>query len=213
MIAATLARSSNEKADMLTYDAMELWLSAQKRKLKHSDYWESYEMGLDAPTNEQLAMLAVNLARKINDKPKKLVNAALEIWYEAAAKLEDDHFDAELGWLYPPNFTHEDAGRDGNIMRDAFFKKVLPASKKSRTFEIGRIGRAFIRSCFCKQFNKEPTGEETQSFYDKWNAGKKEDAEKLASFDFPEWYRQYIKEARRAAGKISASKKKLKKRL
>ena len=65
MIAATLARSRNERPDMLTYDAMELWLSAQKRKLNHCSYWDSYgEMGVNPPTHEDLATLAISLARK-----------------------------------------------------------------------------------------------------------------------------------------------------
>ena len=208
-----IARNSSEKPDMLTFDAMELWLSAQKRKLKHSDFWDSYEMGVLNPTHEQLANLAVNLARKINDNPKKLVNAALEIWYEAGFKLEDEHFDAQINLVYLNLFKLDDTGPGGKVSRDVFFKRVLPASKRSRSYEIGRIGRAFLRSLFCEQFNKEPGSDEFESFYVKWNAGHIGDANELAQNQFQTWYRQYVIASRRSAGKISAAAKKLKKKL
>lgn len=208
-----IARNSSEKPDMLTFDAMELWLSAQKRKLKHSDFWESYEMGVLNPTHEQLAKLAGNLARKINDDPKKLINAALEIWYAAGFKLEEEHFDAQINLVYLNLFKLGDIGSDGKVSRDIFFKKTLPASKRSRSYEIGKIGRAFLRSLFYEQFNKEPASDEFESFYAKWNAGHIGDANKLAQNQFQPWYQQYVLASRRAAGKISAAKKKLKKKL
>jgi hypothetical protein len=200
-----IARNTSEKPDMLTFDAMELWLSAQKRKLNHSDFWQSYEMGVLNPTHEQLATLAVNLARKISDNPKNLVNAALEIWYEAGFKLEYDHFDAEINLVHLDLFTGKDLGADGKVLRDDFFKKVLPPSKRSRSYEVGRIGRAFIHSLFCAQFKEDQADEKFESFYAKWNAGHITDANKLAQNQFQCWYRQYIKESRRAAGLNSAA--------
>jgi hypothetical protein len=208
-----IARNSSEKPDMLTFDAMEIWLSAQKRKLMHSDFWESYEMGVLNPTHEQLAKLAVNLARKINDNPKELVNAALEIWYEAGFKMEHEHFDAQNNLVYLHLFKLHDTCPDGKVSRDVFFKKTLPASKRSRSYEIGRIGRAFLRSLFGEQFKKEPAIDEFESFYAKWNAGHIEEANKLAQNQFQPWYRQHIIASRRAAGEKSAAKKKLKKKL
>jgi hypothetical protein len=217
MIAATLARSSNERADMLTYDAMELWLSAQKRKVNHCSYWESYgEMGVNSPTHEDLAMLAVNLARNINDEPKKLVNAAFEIWIEAGFKVESDYFDGCLGVMKAQEntiFTIADYDKGRSVIpRDKFFKKILPPSKRSRSYDLAKLGKAFVRFLFRVQFDREPSEGEFHDFYKKWNAGNLDQAHDLA-WNFMTWHKQQIREARRAAGKISAFKKKLKKRL
>ena len=146
MIAATLARSRNETPDLVTYSAMELWKSARERNLKPRDYWESRPEGVDVPTHEQLAMLAVGLAKNIQDSPANLVKMAEAIWYEAGFKLEQDHFDTYIKILYPPIFTREDQDKAGNVSRDNFFKKVLPPSKKNRTFDIARIGKAYVLS-------------------------------------------------------------------
>ena len=217
LIAATLARSSNERADMLTYDAMELWLSAQKRKLNHCSFWDSYgEMGVNPPTHEDLAMLAVNLARNINDEPKKLVNAAYEIWIEAGFKCESDFFDGCLGVMKAEEnkiFTIADYDKVVQVIpRDVFFKKILPPSKRNRSFDLANIGKAFVRYQFREQFHREPDDGEFQFFYKNWNAGDLDQAHSLA-WNFLAWNKQQIREARRSAGKISAYKKKLKKKL
>jgi len=217
MIAATLARSSNERPDMLTYDAMELWLSAQKRRVNHCSYWDSYgEMGINSPTHEDLAMLAVNLARNINDDPRKLVDAAYAIWIEAGFKAENDFFDGCLGVMESQvntifTIADYDKGRPV-IPRDKFFKKILPPSKRNRSYDLGRIGKAFVRFLFRVQFDREPSEGEFHDFYKEWNAGTLDQAHDLA-WNFMTWQKQQIREARRAAGKISASKKKLKKGL
>jgi hypothetical protein len=217
MIAATLARSSNERPDMLTFDAMELWLSAQKRKVNHCSYWESYgEMGVNPPTHEELAMLAVNLARNINDEPKKLVNAAYEIWIEAGFKAECDYFDGCFGVMKAQEntiFTIADYDKGGPVIpRDKFFKKILPPSKRNRSYDLAKIGKAFVRYQFLDQFNREPSEEEFNDFYTKWDAGDLDQAHGL-TWNFMTWHKQQIQEARRSAGKISANKKKLKKKL
>jgi hypothetical protein len=215
MLAATLARSSNERPDMLTYDAMELWLSAQKRKLNHFSYWESYgEMGVNSPTHEDLAMLAVNLARNINDEPKKLVNAAYEIWIEAGFKVESEYFDGALA-VYNgevnSNFTCADYDKDGQIIsRDKFFKRVLPQSKRNRSYDLAKVGKAFVRHQFRLQFHREPGEEEFQFFYKNWNAGNLTQANELFWY-FQTWYNQKIRETRRAAGMKSAQVKKTRK--
>ena len=217
LIAATLARSSNERPDMLTYDAMELWLSAQKRKANHCSYWESYgEMGVNSPTHEDLAMLAVNLARNINDEPKKLVDAAYAIWIEAGFKVESDFFDGCLGVMKAKEntiFTIADYGKDErSIPRDRFFKKILPPSKRNRSYDLAKIGKAFIRYQFRLQFSRDPSELEFHDFYEKWNAGDLDQAHSIA-WNFSGWNKERIREARRSAGKISAYKKKLKKKL
>ena len=202
---------------MLTYDAMELWLSAQKRKQNHCSYWDSYgEMGVNSPTHEDLAMLAVNLARNIHDEPKKLVNAAFEIWIEAGFKVESDFFDGCLGVMKAQEntiFTIADYDRGGrSIPRDKFFKKVLPPSKRNRSYDLAKVGKAFVRYQFQEQFNREPNEIEFNDFYKKWNAGDLDQAHCLA-WHFLTWNKQQIREARRSAGKISAFNKKLKKKL
>ncbi len=217
LIAATLARSSNERADMLTYDAMELWQSAQKRRVKHCSYWESYgEMGVNPPKHEDLAMLAVNLARKITDEPKKLVDAAYEIWIEAGFKVESDFFDGYLGVMKAEEntiFTNTDYEKGRPVVsRDIFFKKGLPPSKRNRTYDVAKVGKAFIRHQFRLQFDRNPTELEFHDFYEKWNAGDLDTAHSLL-WNFLAWNKQQIREARRSAGKISASQKKLKKKL
>jgi hypothetical protein len=146
------------------------------------------------PTHEQLAMIAATLAGKTNEAPDKLVHAALEIWHAAGLKL-----------AYMPSVSIITASIDcfeaGVIIsRDKFFKKLLPASKKYRTYEVARVGKVFIRHLYCKKFGKEPSDKEFTDFYSPWNAGLKEEAEDLA-LDFGMWYRKYVSEVRSAAGK------------
>ena len=177
MIAATLARGRNERPDMLTYDAMELWISAQKRKLNHCSYWDSYgEMGVSPPTHEELATLAINLARNIHDEPKKLVNAALEIWYAAVSNVEDYFFDGCLAVMKAQenrvfNFGDFESERAGLFRAIFFSKKILTAIQKKSLYDVAKVGKAFIRHQFRLQFHREPSEEEFQFFYKNWNAG------------------------------------------
>ena len=152
------------------------------------------------PTHEQLAMIAATLARKTNEVPDKLVHAALEIWHAAGHKL------ANMAHVSIVTASIDCFEAGVIISRDTFFKKLLPASKKYRTYEVARVGKAFIRHLYRKKFGKEPSDIEFTDFYSHWNAGLKEKAEDLA-WDFDIWYRKYVSEVRSAAAKKPRKKK------
>jgi hypothetical protein len=158
------------------------------------------------PTTEHLAMIAATLASSTNENPAILVDAALKIWRSAVVTLQTERMFPCM-WQKPPKiFTIKDRDEDGKISRDTFFKRVLPHSKKNRTYDRARIGKVFIRKLFCDEFRKEPTEKEFADFYAKWNVGGRVDADQLA-LRFEWWYHQYVKESRRAAGMMSAQAK------
>ena len=181
----------------------------------------------DLPTTEQLSMIAAMLARNTNDSPSKLADTAMEIWLASRerifiADLKDEtrkqlsHWEDSVSNVRRSldHFTNADFDKGGSVIsRDTFFKRVLPPSQKSRSYDLAKVGKAFVRYHFRKQFNKEPSSEEFTDYYMKWNAGDLTQAKALY-WEFKIWREQAIRESRRTSGKLSAAaKKKLKKKL
>jgi hypothetical protein len=156
------------------------------------------------PTQEQLTMIAATLAEKIDDDPVELVNAAVRIWNSAGIGL--NYFSIGLVTSVTGDYFHGGA----IISRDKFINELLPLSSQGRTFEIGKIGKGFIRYLFCKKFGKEPSDNEFTDYYSQWNAGTSDDANYLA-LDFLRWYRKQTGKAHSHPKSKSAANKKVEK--
>jgi hypothetical protein len=156
------------------------------------------------PTQEQLAMIAATIAKNINDDPVELVNAAVGIWNSAGIGL--NYFSISIVTSVTGDYFHGGA----IISRDKFINELLPLSSQGRTFEIGKIGKGFIRYFFCKKFGKEPSDNEFTDYYSQWNAGTSDHANYLA-LDFLRWYRKQTGEAHSHPKSKSAVNKKVEK--
>ena len=188
-------------------------------------------LSYDPPTTERIAMIAAILAlgfgpngrsnetnlalRRWHDPWKDVVRNAFAIWREVNIQMEDESMLTKVLQTRPDIFTFRDRDGDGCIGRETFLRRLLPKSKAHRTYDIGRIGRAFIRHLYlgdCKYlFQKEPDDKEFEAYYGGWKVPEKE-ANRL-SIGFKRWYRKFIVESRRAAGLKSGDGKKMKKRL
>lgn len=174
----------------------------------------------DLPSTEQLSLIAAMLARNTSDSPSRLSDTAMEIWLASReriyiADLKDETRKQLSQWEDSVNnlrrsldhFTNADFDQGGTVIsRDTFFKRVLPPSQKNRSYDLAKVGKAFVRSLFQKQFNKEASGDEFTDYYMKWNAGDLTQATALY-WEFMIWRGQSIRESRRTAGLNSAAKR------
>jgi hypothetical protein len=168
----------------------------------------------ELPTPVELALIAATLARNpTTDTPRSLVDSAMELFYAARNRVKALEVLASLTpeWAKDPVFSWESFGDKGPLTRDNFLPMVLPGYK-SRTADLARIGKAFLRYTLREKNQKEPTREEIADAYANWETYKNPDEANRAAHSLKEWHRQhYIREFRRAAGLRSAQAKKKRK--
>lgn len=200
--------SNTKPAKQLAPDAFGSSIEAAFKKMMERASTNT-EQEITPPTTEQLAALTAKLATSIEDDADALVAKAYEIWIAAGRKLEDcKEQDFLPQWESKRKFfDYQDTDKDGNISRDKFFKRLLPRRHSGRPHELATVAKAFLRCVLRERSNKEPTDEEVHDLYGKWNAGKQDNANELG-WVFSSWYRGYVSEARRTAGKTSGAKKK-----
>jgi hypothetical protein len=160
------------------------------------------------PAAEQLTMIAATLGRNRNDNPDSLADAAMNLWsaamrkisiaYDNVQKYEDEQ--TELNYLGPFPCT-----------RDEFLERVLP-QYAGRTADLARLGKAFQRHILRNKNKKEPTLEEVAAAYGKWKPYENLDQALPDAKRFDAWHKQYVTEARRAAGMVSAQVKQRRKK-
>jgi hypothetical protein len=185
------------------------------------------------PTATELAMIAATLSQKIDgfhdgwdEMTEQLALAAQRLWLTSRKLLT--HFEIAIGdedaeqeketendvadFLRCQIYFKEGIEAVGDkIPRDLFLRAMLPAYK-SRTADLARVGKAFVRHLLCKQHQKEPTKDEISQAYGGWKDVGDTLKEKEWAENFEAWYSRYVKEARRAAGLKSAQAKARKKR-
>lgn len=175
------------------------------------------------PTVEQIATIAATLARNVGDKPEALADAAMNLWLASRERIffsdcshEVWKQDVELfSNAYVIQYTRENPFfleyiEPLPIYRDDFLRAVLPQFK-NRTADLARIAKAYVRDALCQRAGKEPSQIEISEAYGKWKPLENTNQANAMAVCFVQWYRNHIKASRRAAGKISAAEKKLKK--
>ena len=184
------------------------------------------------PTPKELAVIAATLAgSSIKGSPVKAwtnqqtldwaeenVWAAMRLWIISRKRInfaattfeiqrEDDDFENEI---FPPDDEHflPEPADEYPITRDQFLRVMLP-KYKSRTAELARIAKAFVREVLLDRHQREPSADEIASAYGTWNLKPYENAKQAngAARKFEIWYAEYIKGIRRHAGLKSAAKK------
>jgi hypothetical protein len=184
------------------------------------------------PTPEQIATIAATLVCNQYDASAALVggfktktleasaDVAMRLWLAARKRIIIADCCAELHLsdrqLYKDFFPHGEPLFDAKttefpLTRDKFFQILLP-HLKSRP-ELTRIGKAFVAYLLRQKNKKEPTPDEIIEGYRFWPSLHSDDRLEELGRSFIKWHRETVKESRRAAGKISASKKKMKKKL
>lgn len=147
-------------------------------------------------------------------------DVAMRLWLAARKRIIIADCCAELHLsdrqLYNDFFPHGEPLFDAEtiefpLTRDKFFQTLLP-HLKSRP-DLTRIGKAFVAYLLRRKHQKEPTPDEIIDGYRFWPSLHSDDRLEELGRSFIKWYRETVKETRRAAGKISAAKKKLKKEL
>ncbi len=175
------------------------------------------------PSTEQLALIAATLARNTTDTPDNLTKTAMALWLSARERIFFSHEEGEV-WLQDcqmeaaiseKNDYYNDQGEhflpipdEYPVTRDQFLRVMLP-KYKSRTAELARIAKAFVRDVLLERHQRAPTADEIAAAYGTWNLKPYENAKQAngAARKFEIWYADYLKEIRRLAGLKSAAKK------
>jgi hypothetical protein len=172
------------------------------------------------PTVQELAVIAATVsgnsekgspviswtAEQRMDWAAENVWAAMSLWITARKRIllavesseirrEDDDFENEL---YPhqndPFPNAECRSSESPVSRDLFLRTMLP-KYKSRSADLARIAKEFLRDVLLVQFQKEPTRDEIADAYGKWNQKPyaNSDMANAAARRFANWYADYIK--------------------
>lgn len=160
------------------------------------------------PTTEQLAVIAATLARKPNETPEMLVDRAMEIWIATIRKISSYDCQPSNGeGLLVKTFRTIDElyTLDGktSCTRDGFLRKLLP-QYKTKTADLAKIGKAFLRDGLLKKSGKEPAINQVGLAWGNWEPFKENNLGRETAKDFKEWYKAYVSEAKRKGGKQSA---------
>ena len=173
------------------------------------------------PNTEQLAMIAATLARNTGDAPDVLTNTAMTLWLMAREKIFRADYSEEIGqqdFALDSEYSDYHAFMDDEffpaipdeypVTRDRFLRVMLP-KYKSRTADLARIAKAYIRDVLLKRLHREPTPDEIAGAYAKWNQKPFENPDQAngAAMRFKQWHSGYVRECRRVAGLKSAAKK------
>jgi len=183
------------------------------------------EMG-DLPTTETLFNGMIMLAKDASDSPSLLAEKAWTYWLAARYRIfragcndeiggQDSSFQALFGdneaaveeEYFPPLPPDEYP-----VTRDRFLLLMLP-QYTSRTADLGRTAKAFVRDTLREKYQREPTQDEIDSAYARWKPLEKPGQANAQARRFQLWYQKHISGFRRAAGLKSAASKKLKKTL
>jgi hypothetical protein len=163
------------------------------------------------PTTEQLAAIAATLARDSSEPAEALVKAAMNLWTAAQREITRAALPKE-GNLTKGIKEAEKRfwrGVELPVSRDQFLRVMLPQIKH-RTAELGEAGRIFLERLLARD-GKEHSKDEVDNLFDRlWPFEDAETAEHAAQI-FEKLRQDHISEARRAAGRESASKRKKKK--
>jgi hypothetical protein len=180
---------------------------------------ENKKANAELPTPAQLAMIAATLARNANYSldalavegiTDGLAEAAMYLWLSSRKQILTAAADEEV-WNQDYDFEHP-FERNFPMKRDEFLRLNLP-KYKNRTADLARIGKDYLRGVLLKRDKKEPTPEEVADAYGGWKDYENEDQLQIAMTHFDLWYRDYVKDARRAAGLKSAAERQTEKKV
>jgi hypothetical protein len=175
----------------------------------------------DLPTTEQLAMIAATLARNTTDTPDNLTKTAMALWLSARERIFYSHEEDEV-WhqdclmetvLREKSDHYNDQGEifrpipdEYPVTRDQFLRVMLP-KYKSRTAELARIAKLFVRDVLRDRNHREPTPDEIATAYGRWKAYENAEQANAGAKFFEKWYSEYKNRNKRLAGMKSAANK------
>jgi len=177
------------------------------------------EMG-GLPTANELAMIAATLARNIEFKPKELVEAAMQlllaarqrIWFcydENDLEMQDSNLE-DYNWqrdYVPVKSFFGHVSKEQPVTRDQFLRKLLP-QYKSRSADLARIAKSWIKFVLEQRSGKVPTQDEIVAAYARWKPYEDSNKAERMADSFKLWYEWKKFEARRIAGLASVMKRK-----
>jgi hypothetical protein len=200
-------------------------LTESKPAEKKSDVHDPVANLGGLPTVEQLALIAATLARNTADfVPYELTKKAMGLWYSARAEIY--RADIEGGLVDQDVGMHIDKSERAAVhaqkvtepftpagqypvTRDVFLRTVL-RKYKSRTAELARIAKAYIRDTLHEGTGREPTADEIADTYGRWKPYENAAQANAEAMAFEKWYSGYKINNKRRAGKASALKKRKK---
>jgi hypothetical protein len=168
-------------------------------------------------------MIAATLARNIQDTPEVLADVAMKLFYASVERVIAADWDHEVH--FRRKALEEKLGANGGdlfdplnykypVVRDEFFNNIFQTtSLEGRTADIAALAKNYLKDTLRDTQQTEPTFEEVAEAYQNWKPCKNAREANALADRFFEWHQQHIKELRRVAGKISASKKKVEKKL
>lgn len=182
----------------------------------------SKKMG-NLPTTEQLALIAATLARNTTDTPDNLTKTAMALWLSARERIFYSHEEGEVrqqdlqmdGVLYANEEYYNNMVSDHPfppipdeypVTRDEFLRVMLP-KYKSRTADLARIAKLFVRDVLRERNHWEPTPDEIATAYGRWKPYENLDQANAGARTFEKWYLEYKIRNKRLAGMKSAAKK------